>query len=182
MTTETSERRAGWKSNLLARLHDPIQLRIGVVILVFALGYAAIYMPLMEQISATARRLEREQKVLGFAENLEQLQKQYRVFADRVPQQTDTKEWVQYVLEGTRQFPVKVLNLDCRDPRAMGPYRVITLQIDLEGPFMELNRFLAWLEANRRLLRVDDITISPPRNGASSNGMAMHVMVSGLTS
>jgi type II secretory pathway component PulM len=181
MASETTERRAGWKTNLLTRLHDPVQLRIGVMLLVLVLGYVAVYMPLTERIAATARRLEREQKVLGFAEGLEQLQKQYRTFADRVPQQTDTKEWVQYVLQGTRQFPVKVTTLDCRDPRSVGPYRVIILQIELEGQFLELNQFLKWLEANGRLLRVDEITICPPRSGIISKTMAMHVIVSGLT-
>jgi Tfp pilus assembly protein PilO len=183
MTPETTERRADWKANLLKRLHDPVQLRIAVMLVVLLAGYVAVYMPLSDRIAKAARTLEHAHKALGLAESLERLQKQYRTFKDRVPQQTDTKEWVQYILQGTRQFPgIKVQNLDCRDPRSVGPYRVVILQIELEGQFSEMNKFLSWLEANQRLLRVDELTISPPKTGIVNKTMAMHVIVSGLTS
>ena len=43
---ETEERRVDWKNDLLQRLHDPIQLRIGVLAIVLAVGYGGVYLPL----------------------------------------------------------------------------------------------------------------------------------------
>jgi len=176
--TETTERRSGLKSSLLERLHNPVQLRIGVMAVVFLLGYVAIYTPLNDQIAATTKKLERDKKRLETARSLESLQKQYRVFEDRVPQQTDNKEWMQCLVEGTRLFPLKVTKIDYREPRPVGPYKAITMQIELEGSFVNLDRFLVWLETNKRLLRADDLRLSP----RDSKTMIMSVTVLGLTS
>ncbi len=181
MTAETNERRSDWKIDLLKRLHDPVQLRIAVIAGVLALGYAAVYRPLTDRIAAAGATLERQQRLLRVAESLEHLKKQYHRFADRLPQQADTKEWAQYVLDGTRQFPLKVINLDCRDPRKMGPYPVIVLQIEMEGPFLELDKFLKWLEANRRLMRIDDLTFSPSRGRNANQNLVMRLTVLGLS-
>jgi Tfp pilus assembly protein PilO len=175
--TDTTERRSNLKSSLLERLHDPVQLRIGVMVGVFLLGYVAIYTPLNDQIAATTKKLERDKQRLEIAKNLESLQKQFRVFEDRVPQQADSKEWMQCLVEGTRQFPIKLTKIDCRDTRLVGPYKAITMQMDLEGTFADLDRFLGWLETNKRLLRADDLRLSPRDNKT----MVMSLTVLGLT-
>ena len=96
-----------------------------------------------------------------------------------MPQQADTKEWVQYVLEGIRQLPLKLAKLDCREPKTVGPYRVIVLQIELEGRSSTWTRFLRWLESNRRLLRADDMTTRAAAQ--RKRAMTMQLTVLGLT-
>jgi hypothetical protein len=174
---ETGDRRANWKNTVLTLLHDPLQLRICVIVVVLGVGYGAVYQPLSNKIDETTRKLDRDRKLLELAENLEQLQKQYHYFEDRVPQ-SDAKEWVQYVLEGIRRFPLKMAKLDFRPSKRMGPYRIIVLQIDLEGSFFELDRFLRWLESNHRVLRADELMMAP---GRSQDGMIMRVTVLGMT-
>jgi Tfp pilus assembly protein PilO len=178
-TTETGDRRASLKANLFQRLHDPVQLRICVMSAVLVAGYGAVYMPLSQRIAATSKKLERDKNLLELAGRLERLQKQHRTFEDRVPQQTDTKEWVHYVLEGIRAFPLKLSKLDCREPKQVGPYRAIVLQIELEGSFFELDRFLRWLESNHRLLRADDVKLAPGKGGVDT--LSMRLTVLGLT-
>jgi Tfp pilus assembly protein PilO len=180
--TESGERRGSLKSNLLARLQDPVQLRIAVILVVFLVGYALIYTPLQEQIDATNRKLSRDRGLLEVAKDLEELQKQYRTFAERVPQQTDSKEWVQCLLQGIGQFPLKMSKLDCRDAKPIGPYKAVVLQIELEGSFGELNKFLEWLETNKLLLRADEIRFAPPRGGdANADNLTMFLTVLGMT-
>jgi hypothetical protein len=58
---DTEERRVDWKSDLLQRLHDPIQLRIGVLAIVLAVGYGGVYLPLSAQVADTSRKLEQDQ-------------------------------------------------------------------------------------------------------------------------
>ena len=67
-------------------------------------GYLAVYRPLSDQIDETTRKVDRDRKMLDLAGGIEQLQKQYHSLEDRLPQQVDTKEWVQYMLEGIRGF------------------------------------------------------------------------------
>ena len=120
---ETEERRADWKSDLLRRLHDPIQLRIGVLAVVLAVGYGGVYLPLSAQVAETSRKLEQDQRRLALARSIEQLQRQYRRFQHRIPQHVNTEEWVQYILDGIRQFPLVMNLLDRRPPRGVGPTR-----------------------------------------------------------
>ncbi len=177
---QTGDRRADIKANLLERLHDPVQLRIVMLAVVLLIGYVAIDMPLGEQIAAKSRKLKSDERLLALAERLERLQEQYNSFADRIPAQTDGKEWVQYVLEGTRRFPLKLSKLECRDPKQLGPYKAVVLQIELEGSFFDLDKFLRWLESDRRLFRTDSVLIGPTRENKKI--LVMQVTVLGLTS
>jgi len=161
-STEIGERRADVKSQLLERLHDPLQLRIVLIGLVLLVGYAGVYTPLTAQIAETTTKLTREQKMAELAANLEQLQARCNSFAKRIPQPADSKEWIwkQYMQEGIRRFPLKLTKLDYLAPRQVGPYKAAVMTIVVEGSFFDLDQFLRWLEASQRLFRVDDLSIS----------------------
>jgi Tfp pilus assembly protein PilO len=174
----SGERRSDLKGNLLERLHDPLQLRLCVLAAVVAAGYFGVYVPLNGKLIETTKKLQRDRKQLELADSIEQLQKQFHKFENRVPQQADSKEWVQYVLEGIRQLPVNLVSLDCKVPKEIGPYRAIVLQLQLEGTFFELDQVFRWLESNRRLLRADDVRLAP---GRTNHSMQMHLTLLGMT-
>ncbi len=176
-TSETEERRGDWKSALVKRLHDPLQLRIGVAVIVLAVGYGAVYVPFSGQVVETTRKLEHDQQRLALARSIEQLQKQYGRFQHRIPQHVDTEEWVQYMLDGIRQFPLVMTTLDRRPPRAVGPYKVVVLHVDVRGTFFDLDEFLRWLESNERLLHVDAMKLVP----SGGEVMTLNLTISGLT-
>jgi len=180
ISPEGGERRTDWKAQVVERLHDPLQLRIFVIAVVLLAGYAAVYQPLSDRIEATTKKLKRAEQLVALAKSIEQLQTQYHSFQGRLPKQSDSKEWVQYVLEGARQFPLKLSRLDCREAKQLGPYGIIVLQIELQGNFADMNRFLRWLETNQRLFRADDVRIAPQRSG--SNILSMQLTVLGMTS
>ena len=170
---ETEERRVGLKTKLLERLHDPLQLRIVVIGAVLLAGYGGVYTPLAAQVAETTRQITRERKMAELAVGIEQLQERCSSFAKRLPQHTDSKEWMQYVHEGIRQFPLTLSKLACLPPQQVGPYKAIVLQIELEGSFLDVDRFLRWLESNPRLFRVDDITIAPGKDKDNTDRMMM---------
>jgi Tfp pilus assembly protein PilO len=170
-------RNSKWKARAIEALHDPTQLRIIIVATVLLAGYCAIYMPLDDRIAASTKKLEREVKVTELAAKVEHVQKEYAALAHRVPEQSDAKEWVQYMLEGIRRLPVKMGRFDCRDPKPFGKLKVIVFQIDLEGTFFDLDKFLRWLESNKRLLRVDDFALSPTSGGR----LTMRLTILGLS-
>jgi Tfp pilus assembly protein PilO len=177
---DTGERRTDFKASLLERLHDPLQLRICVIVVVVLVGYGAVYQPLTSRIAETTKKLKRAEQLVALARSIEHLQTQYQVFQDRLPKQTDSKEWVQYVLEGIRRFPLRLSRFDCREPKQLGPYGVIVLQIELEGSFLHMDQFLRWLESNQRLFRADDVRVSRARK--NSDVLLMQLTVLGMTS
>jgi Tfp pilus assembly protein PilO len=177
-TTETGERRASSLDALLDHLHDPLKLRIFVVATVLAAGYAGVYMPLSDRIETLTRKLNQDRKSLELAVTIEQLQQQYHLFEERLPVDADTKDWIQYVLAGIRQFPVRLTKLDANEPKAVGPYKAIVLQIQLEGTFADADKVLRWLESNPRLFRTDSVTLAP---GTTEGAASMTLTVLGLT-
>lgn len=169
--TETAERRTGIKTKLLDQLHDPVRLRVCVIAAVLAAGYVAVYSPLQARISDTSIKLKRDKKLLSLATGLEEMEKEHEKIKDRIPQHTDSKEWVQYVLDGIRLFPLDLIKLDCGDPKRVGPYQVVVMKIDLGGSFYDTDKFIRWLESNKRLLWVDNISISPMPRGGENYGV-----------
>ncbi|MBN1395739.1 MAG: hypothetical protein JW959_12015 [Pirellulales bacterium] len=164
---------------LLDQLHDPVRLRVVVIAVVLAIGYISVFHSMNSSIAETNKKLTNDKQMISLAFKMEGLQKQYDEFKDRIPKKTDSKEWGQYMLDGIRHFLVTLIQLDCEPPKRIGPYKVIVLKISLEGKFKELNKFLHWLEANERLLRIDDISLSPLRGG--KNGAALRITVLGLS-
>jgi Tfp pilus assembly protein PilO len=164
------------KPTLAERLQDTGRLRVLVTATMVLVGYAGVYLPLSARIDAASRRLAREQKRRDLARDIEQLRAQVSAFKHRVPEKTDTNEWVQYVLVGVRGFPVKLVALDPGEPQRLGPYKAIVLRIELEGVYHDVDAFLNWLETNDRLFRVDAVKIAPARTGSEMLNMQLTVL------
>ncbi|MEN6405209.1 MAG: type 4a pilus biogenesis protein PilO [Thermoguttaceae bacterium] len=156
---EPSERRNDLRSRLIEALHDPFQLRLFVIGVVLMIGYSAVYTPLYTQIETMTFRLQRDRQLAVLADDVEGLQSQCDKFAKYLPQNTDSKEWMQYMHEGIRGFPLKLSRLDVSPQKSLGPYSLFVIQVELEGYYYDLDRFLRWLESNPRLIRVDSVDI-----------------------
>lgn len=161
---------------LLERLHDPAQLRVAVTALMLATGYLAIYWPFSAQIGDLSRQLKAEKRHIELARDVAALQLEVDSFQDRLPEKTDTNEWVQYVLGGVRLLPLKLISLDPESTPNVGPYQAVVLKIELEGGFHDLNSFLNWLASNQRLFRVNNLKLAPARDEVSVLSMQLTVM------
>ena len=165
-------------AEILQRLHDPMQLRVFITLVMLVVGYVGIYMPLGGRIDRTTRELARARKRQALAHDVEQLRTQVEEFEARLPKKADTNEWIQYVLDGTRRFPVKLSTLDSGSSRRMGPYEAVVLHLELEGQFHQLDSFLHWVEANQRLFRVESMKLAPLRS-ATDNRLLMNLTLLG---
>ena len=172
----TSDNKINLKTQLLARLKNPLQLRIFATGIMIAVGYVAIYLPLSGDIADTDAQLKAQKKRLEAVREVEQLRSQYQRFKHRLPEKTDSNEWLQYVLGGIRSCPVKLTLLDSRPPQDVGPYKAVVLRIELEGRFQDLHSFLCWLETNERFFRVDAVNIAPHRQVSGLLVMQLNVL------
>jgi Tfp pilus assembly protein PilO len=162
---DAAEKPASTGAKLLARLHDPIQLRVVVVAALLLSWYGAAYLPKGGEIEQTTRDLARDRKRLALAKEIESLRAQVRRFRGRLPAKTDPNEWVQYVLGGLRQHPLKMVSLDPDEVKELGPYKIVVLRVEIEGWHRDIDAFLRWIEANPRLFRVDSARLVPHRSG-----------------
>ncbi len=171
---------ANLKSRLLDRLRDPMQLRIFVIATVLLVAYAGTYAPLSGKIADATAEINREQGLCQLANDVEHLRIQYQSFADRLPKQGDSNEWVEYLLGGIRRFPLRKTKLDCDPVRDVGPYKAVVLRVELEGSFFAMDALLRWLDSNPRLLRVDSLRIVASPNHPGN--LVMQLTVLGLMS
>lgn len=166
------------KAKLLEHLYNPNKLRAIVTGLMLAIGYVGVYMPLSNGMEATSRQLKKERKRLELGCEVEELRAQFNRFKNRIPKKRDANEWVPYVLDGVRQYPLTLLKWNADELRDIGPYKVVVLRLELEGTFEGMDSMLDWLETNERLIRVDTMKLAPQRAG--SGKLVMQLVVLGV--
>ncbi len=164
--------------NLRARLKNPLQLR-------FILGgglalawYVGVYLPASAGIEEASRTRSAATAHAAVAREIQGLRAEMEKFRDRLPRGTDPNEWVEYVLAGLRDRPVRLLKLEPKGLRKHGPFNVVILQIELTGKFADLDAALAWIEDNPRLFRVDSATIDKGRG--SNRDLILRLTVLGV--
>ncbi len=161
---------------LLERIRDPIQLRIAITTIMIVIGYLAVYMPLNDGVESTARTLRTDQRREALASDIQQLQDELERIQTRIPTETDTNEWVQYVIDGIRHFPLKLTSLDPGDSQRIGPYEAVVLHVVITGNSEGLDSFLHWLEANQRFFRADTVKIEPSQCEAGALEMQLTLL------
>src|SRR5262249_8014438 len=114
-----------------------------------------------EQMAATIAQTARERKRITTARQIEQLKKALAPCERLIPAGVDVHELMQHVIDHLRSSPLKVSDLKPQKPTELGPYETIGLQLKLEGHFPEIDKFLAWIGTDGRLLRVDSIKLEP---------------------
>ncbi len=175
---ESPDQAVPLKTKLFDHLYNPNKLRAIVTGLMLLIGYVGVYMPLSNGMDTTTRQLVKERKRLELGCEVEALRVQFNRFKNRIPKKRDANEWVPYILDGVRQYPVALLKWNADELRDIGPYKVVVLRLELEGTFEGMDSMLDWLETNERLIRVDTMKLAPQRAG--SGKLVMQLVVLGV--
>lgn len=163
-------------NSLNRRLRNPLQLRLILGGSLLAVWYGLVFVPLRSRIDKTARDRAQSEAHLSLARDIEALRTETKAFKGRIPTHADTNEWVEYLLGGVREFPVKMLKLEPKGMRKHGPFEVVALQIELQGSYRDLDAMLAWIEVNPRLLRIDSLVFEPSRGKAETLDLKLTVL------
>jgi Tfp pilus assembly protein PilO len=146
---------------VLTHLRDPMKLRVALAAAILASWYFGLYSPMSRQMALTLAQLEKERKRIATAKQIESLRKVLAPFRDRVPMQSGPNELIQYVMAHVRQSPLKLVDLKPAKTVDLGPLSGVGLKLTLEATYSEIDAFLAWVENDRRMLRVDSLSITP---------------------
>ena len=164
-----------YKEIALKHLSNPVKLRLTTVFALIAVGIAGIYMPLSNRIQLMQKQLADERERHEKISDVEKLRKQAEMYRYRIGDNLDTNEWVQYILDGLRNFKVKLREMESGEQRKIGPYRAVTLSMEVEGAYKQLKGFVEWLDGSERLLRIDTV-----RFEKRPDNLLMKVVVLGL--
>jgi Tfp pilus assembly protein PilO len=154
---------------LVEQLRHPLKLRSVLCLVILGGWYFAFYSPLSQELEVTRTLINKERKRIAAAHQIDQLRDGLAVYKDRVPAKSGLNELIQYVMGQVRTSPLKLIDLKPDKAKDLGPYDAIALRITLEGTYTELDDFLAWIQNDRRLLRVDALGIAPAATRVSVN-------------
>jgi Tfp pilus assembly protein PilO len=173
------ERRADKKNGLLEHLRNPTQLRFFLTVIVLGIAYAAVYAPLDDRIrKETKKRAELERR-LSLAGDVARLRGQFKQIERRLPGQVDADEWVQYVLAAIRRSPLKLDSFSPNPAKPLGPCQIFSLSLRLSGSLADVDQFLAWLESDERLFRVEKLNLVPRSHDGEAE-FDLDIIVAGM--
>ena len=148
---------------LKRRLRDPLQLRLILCVTLLAAWYFLACAPIGEGIDRASKDRARASEHLLLARDIEALRTQDAKYKARLPKGTDPNEWVEYLLAGVRDSAVRLNKLEPQTLRKHGPFNLVTIRIEAQGPYTDLALLVAWIESNPRLFRVDSLLLQPTR-------------------
>lgn len=152
--------RSGLYRAILRQLSHPWKLRFVLCTAMLTVWYVMFFSPLSEQVAATTSRIAVERKRDGTAKEIERLKKALDPHRD-LAGAGDVHELMRHVIGRIRSSPLRLTDLKPEAPKEMGPYEAIGLKLNFEGTFADIDEFLGWIEAERRMLRVDAIRLTP---------------------
>ena len=164
-----------YKADITRMLSDPAKMRLAIVFVVAGLAVGAIYMPLSGQIDEAKLVASAEQKREDAIQGVETLWNEANTYRPRIVENRDTNDWVQYLLAGSRRIPVRLRDMQSREPVKVGPYKAIIFTLEVEGTFTQLKQFAEWLEQSDRLLRIDNLRLE-----RQPNSLMMRINLLGL--
>ena len=164
-----------YKALALKHLSNPRKLRLLVISVLVLATVAGVHVPFTHWIGRNRALAAEKKRCLGTIRDVEALRQEVDSYRGRLPAGADTNDWVQYVLAGLRQVRLRLRDMSSKPPQTVGPYRTVTLSIDVEGTYPEMKRFVEWLEQSDRLLRVDSVRLAK-----QSNGLLMRLVLLGV--
>lgn len=148
-----------YMAQVVKLLGHPAKMRVALLAVMTALAIGGIYMPLSDGIDRQRRLVAAENKRLDCLQEVESLRRETRQYIARIDAESDTNEWVKYLLDGSRQAHVRLRDMQSKEPKKVGPYRAVSLVLEVQGRYPQLKQFLEWLDQSDRLLRVDSIRV-----------------------
>lgn len=167
------------KPHWAERLRSPARMSMVVIGAMIVAWIICVYSPLSQRMEAVSDRLHKAESRKGLAEEVQELRRQANLYSDRLPRGGDVNEWTQYLLATIRSQPVKLIRMDPRETTRLGPCKVLTWQIEMEGDLRSVGGVIEGLENGQRLIRIDRLIL---RNAAdpTSERLLMAILVRGL--
>jgi hypothetical protein len=147
------------KRQVLTLLRHPTRLRLTLSVVILLSWYFGFYSPTSEYMALAASQTNSELKRAVTAREIEKLRKVLGPLQDRIPEHAGLNEFIQYVMAHVRKLPINLIDLKPSKAKDLGPYLNISLRLQFEATYEDLDALLYWVETNQRLLRIDTLKV-----------------------
>jgi hypothetical protein len=145
------------KNKWAERLRGRARMAVAAIGGVFLLGFLGVSRPLGQRIDSAKDRLAKAELRAKLASEIAELRHQSSLYQKKLTRGIDMNDWTQYLLAGIRPQRVKLVRMEPKEQITVGPCRVLTWQIEMEGDFPSISKVIAWMENGERLIRIDKL-------------------------
>jgi hypothetical protein len=146
---------------ILKQLSHPLKLRLALCAASIVLWQALFVGPVSENAAATTTRIGTERKRTATAREIERLKNALKPHRELIGAGEHEQELMRNVIDRIRSSPLRLIDLKPEKAKGVGPFVAIGFHLSFEGKYIDIDQFLAWAEADSRLMRVDSIKLSP---------------------
>ncbi len=156
-------------------LRTPTRLTIALLGGTLLIAIVGGYMPADAASQKAVARLERAEKRAHLSSSLAGLRGEFSLYKNRVPEGVNLTEWAAYLQSGVGKTGVRLVFMEPKAPLKLGTSTALAWQIELEGDFESMCRYIRWVESGERLMRVDRVVFE-----CSGTKLALKLVVKGL--
>src|SRR3954469_4496998 len=154
------------------RLRGRSRMAVATIGGVFLTGFFFASKPLSDRIDAATLRMTKAETRAKLASDVADLRKQSSLYNKKLMRGIDTNDWTQFFLAGINAHRVRLIRMDPKDQLSMGPCKVLTWSIEMEGDFQSVSEVVEWLENGTRLIRIDRVLFEG-KHGRLTLGMSV---------
>lgn len=167
------------KNKWAERLRGRARMAVAVIGGLFLLGFLGVSRPLGQRIDDANTRITKAEARAQLAGEVAGLRRQAGAYNKKLSRGVDLNDWTNYLLGGIRTQRVKLIRMDPKDVVTLGPCKIITWQVEMEGDFKSLAKIVEWIENGQRLMRIDRLIMQSP-GGGGGGVLVMSMTLRGL--
>ena len=137
------------------RLRGRSRMAVAAIGGVFLAGFLGVSRPLSKRVDSANERLSKAETRMMLAGDVLDLRRQAALYGKKLPRGVDTNDWTNYMLTIIRAERVKLLRMEPKEAKSLGPCKALAWQIEMQGDFASLSRIVQKLEHGERLIRID---------------------------
>ena len=133
------------------RLRGRSRMAVATIGGMFLAGFFFASRPLSDRIDEANLRYTHAESRMKLAADVTELRRLSAIYSKKLPNGIDLNDWTQYLLNGINAQRVRLGRMEPQDPLALGPCKVLTWIIDLDGDFESLSKVIEWMEKRPEL-------------------------------
>lgn len=140
------------------QLQDPKKMMIAVILGMGIAGLVFIGIPMRASLISLEEELAEETKRQEIILNIQKMKSINRIYQKRLNKNGSFNWWIEYILNGSREFNLKIQEFKPNIPRTPesrpGTYQGMLLEFKITGTYDNLSKFTRWIEGNKWSMRI----------------------------
>jgi len=153
------EQLAAIKASLRKSCEDPGKLKLIVCAAILLVGFTLYCRPQAGRLTEAKKRYDRAAKRRHLAAECRHVIEQEKAFLDRLPKIEDVSDWQEYIMGIVGDAGIRLRKIEPRRGLMKGRYRIIVLEVEVEGMFAGIVNMVDRLERGSRIVRMDRLQL-----------------------